>query len=1039
GAAVARGEVVVFLNNDTVPVGRWLTEMLAGFSDPGVVGVGPRSNFVSGPQLCAEARYTKVSELRSFERAWRADHAGVMTDMDRLVGFCVAVRREAFEAAGGFDESYGIGGYEDDDLCRRLRAAGGRLVMADAAFVHHEGHATFDANHLDWAAIEVANRDRFLSGTPFVSACLIVRDEQDCIERCLASLDGLVDEIVVADTGSVDRTVELATAAGARVVRVPWTDHFAEARNAALAHCRGRWVAWIDADEEWAGDSSAVRSHLATTTDDGVLVSITNRFGEGVEATSTHPAVRIFRSGLAWRGRVHEQVVRPDGANLVATLVPAAALTHHGYVNRVMGAKDKFGRNLALAAAALAEADDPREVSRAELDYGRTVMSLGRADEALEHLSKAAESDRLPLVRMALHAAVRAAMSAKGAEPREFLDRLRAVSDNPLLPDLLEIDVLWSEGRDEDLVALAARIPLPGWDEDHFQHFPSEIATRLAATHRRQGRPGDAFEALVGPLWSEGVLEEHLTTLAGDAHQAGIPLSRVGAAFPKGRLRPFLAQVLQLDDTADALAVLEGTWAANDGDLSVLAAAGLVAAKATPQAALVWARRLRDRGIGPCPVLQMAGDRARPIPDRVLAAAAVKAAFSDPAADRILVDLVAGLSPDQVDQVRPILDQLAPGMTDGISATPARTRSRREVSIVIPCWNRADMTLRCLQSLAGTLDAGRAEIVLVDNGSTDATARVSPDPDNAVVVVRNDSNRGFAVASNQGAAAAGAEVLVFCNNDIVAQPGWLDPLVGALDDPRVGAAGPKLLFPDGTIQHAGVGMFVNADGMGLLDGVPLFYRQRADHPQAGEAAELRAVTGAVLAMRAGDFSDLGGFDEGYWNGYEDVDLCLRVGEAGMVVRYEPASVLTHHESASGPERYSAVAPNRQRLTRRWMGKVTDERTHDGVMVVAPFGRGDRADGAGRQLVALAEAAEVAVVTRAWPTRGGEPFAHRLGPWQRLVLCPDEMDQGAQDGLAGPGRAVRVVAGQDALDLAGGSVTDLVELLNKSASRVENSG
>ena len=89
-----------------------------------------------------------------------------------------------------------------------------------------------------------------------LSACLIVKDEEKALPECLASLDRLVDEVVVYDTGSTDATVELARRAGARVIEGYWDDDFGRARNASLEQCRGEWILWIDADERFVCPSA---------------------------------------------------------------------------------------------------------------------------------------------------------------------------------------------------------------------------------------------------------------------------------------------------------------------------------------------------------------------------------------------------------------------------------------------------------------------------------------------------------------------------------------------------------------------------------------------------------------------------------------------------------------------------------------------------------------------------------------------------------------------------------------------------------------
>jgi GT2 family glycosyltransferase len=161
GAEVATKDVVVFLNNDTLPVGSWLDDLLAPFADPVVGATGPLSNFVSGIQLHRDPAYapTDLGDVLRQAQGVKALYGSSQVRTHRLVGFCLAVLRGLFTDLGGFDTRFEIGGYEDDDLCRRITAAGHDLVVARGAFVHHIGHQTFNVNGVDWAAVELANRD----------------------------------------------------------------------------------------------------------------------------------------------------------------------------------------------------------------------------------------------------------------------------------------------------------------------------------------------------------------------------------------------------------------------------------------------------------------------------------------------------------------------------------------------------------------------------------------------------------------------------------------------------------------------------------------------------------------------------------------------------------------------------------------------------------------------------------------------------------------------------------------------------------------
>lgn len=260
-------------------------------------------------------------------------------------------------------------------------------------------------------------------------------------------------------------------------------------------------------------------------------------------------------------------------------------------------------------------------------------------------------------------------------------------------------------------------------------------------------------------------------------------------------------------------------------------------------------------------------------------------------------------------------------------------------SIIIPAFNRVDMTARCLQSIIANTAGIHYEVILVDNGSTDATPELCAGLGGNAVVIRNDENLGFARACNQGAAAASSDRLLFLNNDTEPHPGWLPPLLETLDSaPDVGAVGSLLLFPDGTVQHAGV-VLVELPGYPTLAAQHMPYQVPADDPLVCRRREVAAVTAACVLIRREAFSAAGGFDEGYWNGYEDVDLCLTLGAAGWRIMYEPASVLLHHESASGPERFARRDANVDRLQQRWAGKVVpDYRVEsDGVARLHPDG------------------------------------------------------------------------------------------------------
>lgn len=243
----------------------------------------------------------------------------------------------------------------------------------------------------------------------------------------------------------------------------------------------------------------------------------------------------------------------------------------------------------------------------------------------------------------------------------------------------------------------------------------------------------------------------------------------------------------------------------------------------------------------------------------------------------------------------------------------------KPVSIIIPLFNNLEFTRRCLETLTAGTPQHLYELVLIDNGSTDGTHGFLSSLPTFVKVIRNPNNQGFAKACNQGALAANGKYLLFLNNDTEPQPGWLEALLSIADqDPAVAAVGSKLLFPDGTIQHAGVVIADDWVAPDPLVGKHIYCGLPADHPEANISRNYQAMTAACLLVRRDAFEAVQGFDEGYWNGYEDVDLCFKLGQKGWKIVYQPASVVVHHESKSGSERFAKAAQNIKRLHDKWL-------------------------------------------------------------------------------------------------------------------------
>jgi GT2 family glycosyltransferase len=142
GLAVATGEFLVLLNNDTIVPRGWLEPLLAQLRQPDVGLVGPVTNFV-GNEAKVDVDYRSVEDMEAFAQRWMTTHIGEEFDISMLAMFCVALRKEVHAQIGDLDECFGTGMFEDDDYSRRIQAAGLRTVCTPASFVHHFGQASF--------------------------------------------------------------------------------------------------------------------------------------------------------------------------------------------------------------------------------------------------------------------------------------------------------------------------------------------------------------------------------------------------------------------------------------------------------------------------------------------------------------------------------------------------------------------------------------------------------------------------------------------------------------------------------------------------------------------------------------------------------------------------------------------------------------------------------------------------------------------------------------------------------------------------------
>lgn len=238
-----------------------------------------------------------------------------------------------------------------------------------------------------------------------------------------------------------------------------------------------------------------------------------------------------------------------------------------------------------------------------------------------------------------------------------------------------------------------------------------------------------------------------------------------------------------------------------------------------------------------------------------------------------------------------------------------------QVSIIIPLYNCLPLTQAMLASLRTTLPEGlEHEIILVDDGSTDGTREWLPAAADArTQVILNPRNLGYARSNNRGVQLARGQLLLLLNNDLLLLPRWFENLVAAHASlgTRAGAVG-NVQFDarTGVVDHAGI--VIN------FQGKPVHARAlpRWRMPWSAPVLPVPAVTGACLLIERALWDELGGFDEAYLNGGEDIDLCFRARAIGRENAVALRSVIRHCVSSSSG-RKARDEENSYRLARRW--------------------------------------------------------------------------------------------------------------------------
>lgn len=213
----------------------------------------------------------------------------------------------------------------------------------------------------DW--MDYMKKDSKTKRTRTVSLCMIVKNEEAYLKQCLHSVKGIIDEIILVDTGSNDHTLSIAEKFGAKIYSYEWNDSFADARNFSISKATCDWILFLDADEIF--DQSYQREFINLINDaafDGYLFTIYNYTGKMEDKEySIHHAFRLMqnRKGYHFTGAIHEQIVSADKEVTILPFdVTTIVIHHYGYLNQVIKQKGKRSRNIPLIEEQLREQPD---------------------------------------------------------------------------------------------------------------------------------------------------------------------------------------------------------------------------------------------------------------------------------------------------------------------------------------------------------------------------------------------------------------------------------------------------------------------------------------------------------------------------------------------------------------------------------------------------------------------------------------------------------------------------------------------------------
>ena len=352
GAAIAKGEYILLLNNDVILTEAWLEKLLRCIrSDMRLAAVGPYANHSSGfQQSTTPCIYKGEEDLQLFARKY----TGEEKEVNFLVFFCVLIKRNVWDEIGGLDEEFGKGNFEDNFFCWRVIEKGYKMKVCNC-FIHHFGSVTFSKNQdpkqlKEYVSLLARNQKIFMRKIgkyKTISLCMICsdREKSETLKRCLESVYEWIDEICVVFNYKLFPNYFKADKIAKSLMKlrglpsldikykyIKWTN-FADMRNKSYKMATGDYIFYLDVDDTLQ-HPAALRDLIIHNPDVDVFkFKLFSKTEIGTQEVIPKNSLVKNYEWLQWRGKIHEDLTFSLNEHKAKWVMTDAVIQHHGYTD----------------------------------------------------------------------------------------------------------------------------------------------------------------------------------------------------------------------------------------------------------------------------------------------------------------------------------------------------------------------------------------------------------------------------------------------------------------------------------------------------------------------------------------------------------------------------------------------------------------------------------------------------------------------------------------------------------------------------------